>query len=191
MALLKKVQVGAVLVLGALLWGACSEPHPETATSADEFVARRSEMKQTLVQAGHRAQGPAHQANGSRSGRGDSSGLGVDFSYERVGKRDPFRSFKYDASAQPESEIGPLADYELSQLAVVAVVWDTEKARALISDPGGRAFVLHKGSQIGKNRGRVMAITDNLVRVRETYVDFEGHRSTKDVEMRIRGNQEG
>ncbi|MFP6641628.1 MAG: pilus assembly protein PilP [Myxococcota bacterium] len=191
MTLLRKLRVGTCLGVAALVWVACSEPHPETATSADEFAAKRAVMKKALVEAG---QGSLRRGN--RSGplalaEGDSSGLSADLVYQHLDRRDPFRSFKYDNSALPESQIGPLADYELSQLSVVAVVWDTDKARALISDPGGRAFVLHKGSQVGKNRGRIMAITDNLVRVRETYVDFEGHRSTKDVEMRIRGNQEG
>ena len=191
MALLRKLRVGTCLAVGALVWVACSEPHPETATSTDEFVAKRADLKKALVGAGEGSRRRGHHSGPVASAEGDSSGLGADLVYQQQGRRDPFRSFKYDNSAQPESQIGPLADYELSQLAVVAVVWDTDKARALISDPGGRAFVLHKGSQVGKNRGRVMAITDNLVRVRETYVDFEGHRSTKDVEMRIRGNQEG
>ena len=191
MALRRKMRGGIWLGLGALVWVACSEPHPTTATSADDFVARRDAIKKSLVEVREDSLRGGTRSSPSAEGQGDSTGLGADLVYEQAGKRDPFRSFKYDESAQPESRVGPLADYELSQLAVVAVVWDTDKARALVSDPGGRAFVLQKGSLVGKNRGRVMAITDNMVRVRETYVDFEGQRSTKDVEMRIRGNQEG
>ena len=39
--------------------------------------------------------------------------------------------------------------------------------------------------------GRVVHIGDNLVLVKETYVDFAGEQSTKDVEMRIRRSQGG
>jgi len=48
-----------------------------------------------------------------------------------------------------------------------------------------------KGSRVGKNSGRVIHIGDNLVLVKETYVDFAGEQSTKDVEMRIRRRQGG
>ena len=44
---------------------------------------------------------------------------------------------------------------------------------------------------MGKNEGRVVHIGDNLVLVKETYEDFEGERTTKDVELRIRGSQGG
>jgi len=158
----------------------------------EDFVARRDVLKKSLARSGAKT---GQMATGQSQAKGDSdSGQGsalAGLSYKHQDRRDPFRSFQYEALTQSESLVGPLGDYELSQLNVVAVVWDTKKARALVADPGGRAFVLHTGSKIGKNRGRVMAISDSMVRVRETYVDFEGQQSTKDVEMRIRGNQEG
>ena len=44
---------------------------------------------------------------------------------------------------------------------------------------------------MGRNNGRVIHIGDNLLLVKETYVDFEGTQTTKDVEMRIRRSQGG
>jgi type IV pilus assembly protein PilP len=85
----------------------------------------------------------------------------------------------------------PLMAYELEQLAVVAVVWDAEKRRALISDPRGETHVVKEGSPIGKNDGLVIHIGDNMVLVKETYVDFAGEMTTKDVELRIRRSQGG
>jgi Tfp pilus assembly protein PilP len=61
----------------------------------------------------------------------------------------------------------------------------------LVVDPGGRSFVVHEGSQMGRNNGRVIHIGDNLLLVKETYVDFEGTQTTRDVEMRIRRSQGG
>jgi Tfp pilus assembly protein PilP len=44
---------------------------------------------------------------------------------------------------------------------------------------------------MGKNEGRVITINDNLVLVRETYVDYVGDKTTKDIPMRIRQGREG
>lgn len=182
---------GLALILVASFGVGCKEAGPETATSAEEFAARRDAIKLAL---GERASG--QRANKNRStesnqANGSMSVAPANFVYSQNGMRDPFRSFQFDLIEAPGTLIGPLADYELSQLAVVAVIWDTDRARALIADPGGRAFSLEEGSRIGKNQGRVVAITDNLVRVRETYIDFEGYRSSKDVEMLLRRNQGG
>ena len=188
MAISRLVKSGALILLLAASGVGCSEVPPDTAVSMDDFVARRDVLKKSLARSGPRASEESKAKDGSGAGQGSAlTGL----SYKHQDRRDPFRSFQYEALTQDESLVGPLGDYELSQLSVVAVVWDTNKARALVADPGGRAFVLHTGSEIGKNRGRVMTISDSMVRVRETYVDFEGQQSTKDVEMRIRGNQEG
>lgn len=183
---------GTLMLLLVVFGAGCSEVTPDTAVSMDEFAARRDELKKSLAKSGANTGKAGVQAtHQAKEGESASGAPLAGLAYQHEGRRDPFRSFQYEAMTQMESQVGPLADYELSQLDVVAVVWDTKKARALIADPGGRAFVLHEGSQIGKNRGRVVAISDSSVSVRETYVDFEGHRSTKDVEMRIRGNQEG
>jgi type IV pilus assembly protein PilP len=114
------------------------------------------------------------------------------FAYDRTGKRDPFRSFEWERPDRQQSEErGPLERFDVSQLAVVAVVWKTGNARALIKDPSGQSYVIGQGTRIGKNEGHVIEITDNLVIVKETYVDYLGQKSTKDIEMRIRGSQGG
>jgi Tfp pilus assembly protein PilP len=87
--------------------------------------------------------------------------------------------------------LGPLEQFELEQLNVTAVIWSTEKPRALVEDPSGRSYVVHEGTRIGKNDGLVIHIGDNLVLVKETYVDFAGAQTTKDVELRIRRSQGG
>ena len=111
--------------------------------------------------------------------------------YVAEGRRDPFRSFQSASARKPVIDAGPLSDFDLSQLAIVGVVWNATNPRALVTDPGGRSFVLRQGSPIGKNNGRVVRIDDDMILVREKFVDFEGAVSTKDVEMRIRKIQGG
>ncbi len=114
-----------------------------------------------------------------------------DYFYDARGKRDPFRSIRFDDEGQEQRDFGPLGDFELGQLELSAVIWDATNPRALILDPGGRSYIVSEGSSIGKNNGQVIHIGDNLVLVKETYENFAGERTTKDVEMRIRLSQGG
>ncbi len=118
-------------------------------------------------------------------------GVAEDFVYDPRGKRDPFRSSFWNRKAMNRKVRGPLEQYELAQLAVAAIVWETNRPRALVKDPSGEGYIVKEGSRIGKNDGLVIHIGDNLVLVKETYIDFAGEQSTKDVEMRIRRSQGG
>jgi type IV pilus assembly protein PilP len=115
------------------------------------------------------------------------------FTYDPTGKRDPFRSFVWDRPDKTATvaEAGPLGQFDLSQLEVVAVVWRTGNARALVEDPSGESYIVGAGAAIGKNRGHVVSIDDNTVVVKETYVDYLGQETVKDVEMRMRSNEGG
>jgi len=116
---------------------------------------------------------------------------GQDYFYDPRNKRDPFRSYRFVGDSAPDKTFGPLGDFELGQLELSAVIWDANNPRALILDPGGRSYIVREGSQIGKNSGQVIHIGDNLVLVKETYENFAGERTTKDVELRIRLSQGG
>jgi len=122
---------------------------------------------------------------------GGFSSVSNSFVYDSKDVRDPFRSWGFVKPVRRSEDGGPLVNFELGQLDVVAVVWSTGRPRAMVSDPAGRSFLVREGTRIGKNDGRVIHIGDNLVLVKETYVDFTGDRTTKDVELRIRRSQGG
>lgn len=125
---------------------------------------------------------------------GDVQLAASDYTYDPddENKRDPFRSFVLDqALEQAERDIGPLEQFDISQLTVVAVVWNTQVPRALVADPSGRPYIVAKGASVGKNEGRVIQIQDDLVLVKETYVDWLGERTTKDIEMRLHREGKG
>ena len=114
-----------------------------------------------------------------------------EYRYDPTGKPDPFRSF-----IKREIELGPavttpLERFDLSQLEVTAIIWGTDRPRALVRDPAGKGYVVQAGTAIGKNKGRVIEILDNMVLVKETYVDFRDRATTKEVEMRLYENQGG
>jgi type IV pilus assembly protein PilP len=120
-----------------------------------------------------------------------SSGTGS--IYDKTGLRDPFRSFAWERKELAAEDIdgGPLEQFDVSQLSVIAVVWKTGSARALVEDPAGQSYIIAKGTRIGKNDGTVTQIDDNLVVVNETYEDYLGNVTQKDVEMRIRRSEGG
>lgn len=130
------------------------------------------------------------------AGESDAPSFGavdLGFTYDFTDKRDPFRSFKWDqlARAQRVELSGPLEQYDLSQLSLVAVVWKMGDSKALVQDPSGQSYIVGKGAKIGKNKGYIVKIGDNLVKVKETYFDYLGQETTKDIEMRIRRSHGG
>jgi type IV pilus assembly protein PilP len=116
-----------------------------------------------------------------------------DFSYDPSGRRDPFRSYEWEYMKRElaDGETGPLEQFDLSQLSLVGIVWNVGRARALVKDPSGMSYVVAQGARMGKNKGEVLRIDDNLMVVRERYEDLYGKESTQDVEMRIRASDGG
>ncbi len=114
-----------------------------------------------------------------------------EYRYDPTGKPDPFRSFVKLLDEFDEGLTTPLERFDLSQLEVTAIIWGSERPRALVRDPAGKGYIVSAGTPIGKNKGRVVFIQDNMVLVKETYVDFRDRATTKEVEMRLYENQGG
>jgi type IV pilus assembly protein PilP len=172
-------------MLVGMLLGCGSSPAP-----SGDPNSRRARQPAAEQVAGQAGEGAADAAEAL--GNGEAAEPPV-YSYNPVGKRDPFRSFfwEQDVGLEQQNPIGPLENFELEQLSLVAVVWGTGRPRALIADPSGRSYIVEEGTRVGKNEGRVVHIGDNLLLVKEIYEDFEGERTTKDVELKIRGIQGG
>jgi type IV pilus assembly protein PilP len=180
----------AAAALGTAL--GCTEAAPTGGLSKNEFAqAREQAMQGRKPVAPPPAVAPAAPAATIDPISGVAQ-IDSGYTYDPTGKRDPFRSFVWD---RPDkliaAESGPLGEFDLSQLEVVAVVWRTGNARALVEDPSGESYIVGEGAAIGKNRGHVISIGDNTVVVKETYVDYLGQETTKDVEMRMRRSEGG
>jgi type IV pilus assembly protein PilP len=188
----RQLAAAVVLVLVAALVG-CHDAPPQGPT-ADDYRAERARLKAQMARAEQRKQQPPPTTVADTEA-GDLDGafaaLAVDYLYDPKGKRDPFESYRHNSGPELGSLVTPLMNYELEQIAVVAVVWDTGRPRAIVADPRGVTYVVREGTPVGKNDGQVIHIGDNLVLVKETYVDFAGEVTTKDVELRIRRSQGG
>lgn len=185
-----------VLALALLALGGCKADKP-IGPSNEEFAQARADLVAKMKKNKGKAEAkPAKKTAVAASGdplAGGGMGGGRGFHYDPKGKRDPFRSFvfeqlkrEFDTAAR-----GPLEQFDVSQLTLLGVIWNEGNSRALIEDPSGMTYIVAEGAKIGKNEGHVIQIGDNLVVVKETYVDFLGEETTKDIEMRIRATEGG
>ena len=174
----------------------------EDEESAIEKPALSEYEEERRALAKRQGKGPKRSRNPEKDGKGKGAKGGFsegfeyavgkdDYFYDPRDKRDPFRSIRVVNAEKQNKTFGPLGDFELVQLELSAVVWDASNPRALILDPGGRSYIIREGSAIGKHNGQVIHIGDSLVLVKETYEDFAGDRTTRDVELRIRMSQGG
>jgi type IV pilus assembly protein PilP len=104
-----------------------------------------------------------------------------------TGKRDPFRpsNLTLRTNARRRENVSPLERYELGQLKLVGVIWNSNEPRALVEDSAGLGYVVKVGTPIGASDGIVKAIKQNGITIEEHFVDLYGARKQREVNMRI------
>lgn len=96
------------------------------------------------------------------------------YTYDPIGKRDPFKAFKILRSSGSEKStveveaLEPLQRWEIDRLQVVGILWDVSKPRAMVRDPDGVVYTVTKNSKIGRNEGVVAVIREGELVVIET-----------------------
>ena len=189
MARLAVIGLAAALVLG---FAGCSDEPGQGPTGA-EIEAERARLAAQMKK-GAKKKKRSSLASAPSDSQVKESGFAAvedDYTYIAAGRRDPFEPYRIVTIETQGERGGPLEQFELQQLGIVALIWDARRPRAIVSDPAGSTYVVRVGSRMGKNEGKVIHIGDNLVLVKETYVDYAGEQSTKDVELRIRRSQGG
>lgn len=184
----------AVLALTALWAGACQKQSvgPQAADYQEQRAAIIAKKKQELTGGAPAAVAQQQEQARHELQAGTPTSVKPVYEYDPTDKRDPFRSFVLERLKEIASEEkGPLEQFDLGQLNVLGVVWDTNQPRALVADPSGQGYIVREGDPIGKNEGEVVRISDNLILVRETYVDYVGEKTTKEIEMHVRQSQGG
>ena len=103
-------------------------------------------------------------------------------------RRDPFRPFTLNARGSPNrrrENLSPLERYELGQLKLVAVIWNTKEPTAMVEDSSGLGYLVKVGTPIGSNDGKVKAIQRDGIVIEEFHVDLYGGRKKHEVNMRL------
>lgn len=111
--------------------------------------------------------------------------------YDPVGRRDPFRPPQARAVATVSGDRSPLQRYELGQLKLVAVIYDTDSPRGVVEDESGLGYIVKVGTEIGVNGGIVRAIDRGRILVEEQSVDFFGERRSSEVILEMASGERG
>jgi type IV pilus assembly protein PilP len=114
-----------------------------------------------------------------------------DVAYDPAGRRDPFRPPRVNQLLVGGAERTPLQRYELTQLRLVAVIYDTRDPRAVVEDDGGLGYIIRVGTKVGLNDGVVRGIERGRVLVEEESVDFFGERRSSEVVLEMASGERG
>jgi len=118
----------------------------------------------------------------------------VEYTYNPVGKPDPFKPFIQMTSTKEYSKnapLSPLQKYEISQLKLVAIIVAPEGNIAMVEDLLGKGFFLKKGTGIGKNDGKVKKILMDKVIIEEVYDDGLGQKKNNEISLFLHRVEEG
>jgi type IV pilus assembly protein PilP len=114
----------------------------------------------------------------------------ADAPYDPTGRRDPFRPPRA-GTAQSGEPRTPLQRYEIGQLKLVAIIYDTREPRAVVEDDQKLGYIIKVGTPIGPNGGVVRSIERGRVVVAEQAVDYYGERRESEVTMELRTAERG
>ena len=108
------------------------------------------------------------------------------YSYNPLGKRDPFRApeeLRRAAGAEgaPCQEL--LCQFDLDQLALKAVVTGDANPFAMLEDPQGRGHIVRRNSRVGRQGGKVTQILRDSITVTEYFTQPDGKRAAMPREV--------
>lgn len=110
----------------------------------------------------------------------------AEYTYNPLGKPDPFRPFIQISASKEYSRkvpLTPLQKYEISQLMLVAIIVTPEGNIALVEDSTGKGYFLKKGTEIGKNDGKVKQILKDKIIIEEVYEDIFGQKKINEISL--------
>jgi type IV pilus assembly protein PilP len=79
----------------------------------------------------------------------------------------------------------PIHSFDVSQFRLIGIVTGAKENQAMVVDPNGKGYVLKTGMTIGKNDGRVTAVTINGVNVVEQFKDDSGRVRKENIRITL------
>ena len=129
----------------------------------------------------------------------------VEYRYSPLGKPDPFMPFfrtsvskvrrtakvKGRKAKRPAKCSTPLECMDVGQLTLVGVVLEPGgESLAMAQDASGIGYILKRGTRIGYNNGKVIAIYRDKVIVREEVQDIRGNMTQRDRVLYLHPEEE-
>jgi type IV pilus assembly protein PilP len=172
----KLCRILALSVLGCVLPACEDDPAPAAVTPTATLAAAA-----TAPAAAPAAAAPTSEA----------STPAYVYSYNPAGRRDPFRNPEEGRSDVPTSTssqpcAGPLCQWDLDQLKLVAVVTGDANPMAMVEDPLGRGHIIRRNTQVGRQGGKVTQILRDSVTVTEYFPGADGKLIANPVSLQLK-----
>ena len=109
-------------------------------------------------------------------------------------KKDPFKPFvvvKAVPNRSPEAlrkaqhNALPIHSFDVNQFKLIGIITGSRGSQAMVTDPGGKGYVLKVGMSIGKNAGKVTSITARGVDVLEQFRDDNGRVRKEHINLSL------
>jgi type IV pilus assembly protein PilP len=109
-------------------------------------------------------------------------------------KKDPFKPFvvaKVELKNNTESQRKvsqsslPIHSFDVNQFKLIGIITGGRENKAMVTDPGGKGYVLKVGMLIGKNDGKITAINSNGVEVLEQFKDDNGRVRKENIKLTL------
>jgi type IV pilus assembly protein PilP len=107
----------------------------------------------------------------------------LEYAYNPIGKRDPFKEVSGTAKLTQLDRGGPLTSYDIDQMQLVAVIWGIAEPRGLIQLPDGKSYIIKRNTSIGRHFGKIARITPTSVIVEEEFRGPLGDLQIKETKM--------
>lgn len=79
----------------------------------------------------------------------------------------------------------PIHSFDVSQFKLIGIVTGAKENQAMVVDPNGKGYVLKTGMTIGKNDGRVTAVSITGVNVVEQFRDDSGRVRKENIKITL------
>ena len=109
-------------------------------------------------------------------------------------KKDPFKPFlvvktepkkTVEAINKAQRNSLPIHSFDVNQFKLIGIITGGRENQAMVTDPGGKGYVLKVGMLIGKNDGKIISITPSGVDVLEQFKDDNGRVRKENIKLTL------
>ena len=108
-------------------------------------------------------------------------------------KKDPFKPVIIVKAIPAQSEDDkksvktalPLHSLDVNQFKLIGVIISGKQNQAMVTDTGGKGYVLKVGMTIGKNNGKIVSISSSGVDVLEQFKDENGRVRKENIKLTL------
>lgn len=191
----------ALVLVAGLGMVACggSAPAPAAAPAAPAKTAAAAKPAAATATDGGVAVAAAGQETAAAAGASDAGVATVVgpyvYSYNPIGKRDPFRNlFEEQRVANPDEGSAscnePLCAWDIEQLNLVAVVSGEANPVAMLEDQQHTGHIIRRDTKVGKRKGRVTQILRDCVIITEYWTGPDGRSNPNPVKKCIQNDSQ-